>query len=80
MCPILAPPSHIYREVLQGLLTANAEGEALGTDLGTLLGSCMSRLEVGGGAHQSADHPGWPTSVSHHWPPLLARKFHGGSL
>ena len=81
MCvsPILAP-SHIYREELQGLHTANATEEALGTDLVKLPGSYTRRLEVSCGAHQSADHPGRPTIGSHHGPPPLARKLPGGSL
>ena len=60
-----SPPSHIYREELRGLLMAKPAWEALGTDLGKLPGSCLQRLKVDGGAHQSADQ----------WVPPLASAF-----
>jgi len=62
-----------------GLHDRVATGEALQTDLRKLPGTCWPKLEVGGGAHQSVDHPGRLTSGSHPWPPPLAKKLPGGS-
>ena len=76
----VAPPFHIYKEKQKGHLDRVTAGEAPQTALRKLPGSGWTKLEVGVGAHQSADHPGRPTSGSHPWPPPLARKLPGGSL
>jgi len=55
---LFKPPSHIYREEHMGLHDRVATGEALQTDLRKLPGTCWPKLDVGGGAHQSTDHPG----------------------
>jgi len=77
VCVSLTSP-HIYRGEQRGHLGHVSAGEAPGTALRKLQGSCTSKGKVGGQSHYLADHPGRPTSDGPQISPILAERLLGG--